>query len=166
MPLEITFANFGDIPTIRDLAHDIWPVTFAEILSPKQIDYMLDMMYSEAAIQNQMNNLNHVFILGKEKEKTIGYISYELNYKNQTKTKIHKIYLLPETQGKGYGAQLMNEVYKIAQENKQSSLTLNVNKYNKASNFYHKLGYETIGTEDIDIGNGYLMEDAILEKKI
>jgi ribosomal protein S18 acetylase RimI-like enzyme len=166
MPLEISLAHLSDIPTISDLAHVIWPVTFAEILSPKQIDYMLDMMYSEAAILDQMNSLNHVLLLGKEDGKAVGYISYELNYKGQTKTKIHKIYLLSETQGKGYGAKLMNEVNKIARENKQSSLTLNVNKYNKALSFYHKLGFETIGNEDIDIGNGYLMEDAILEKQI
>jgi GNAT superfamily N-acetyltransferase len=166
MSFEVSVAELNDLPLIRQLAYDIWPNTFAAILSSEQIDYMLDMMYSENAVRHQMNALNHIFLLAVEKGKAVGYISYELNYKGQTKTKIHKIYLLPETQGKGYGAKLMKRVIKIAQESNQSSLTLNVNKYNKALNFYHKLGFETIGNEDIDIGNGFLMEDAILEKHI
>jgi len=166
MSFEVSVAELNDLPLIRQLAYDIWPNTFAAILSPEQIDYMLDMMYSENAVRHQMNALNHIFLLAVEKGKAVGYISYELNYKGRTKTKIHKIYLLPETQGKGYGAKLMKRVIKIAQESNQSSLTLNVNKYNKALNFYHKLGFETIGNEYIDIGNGYLMEDIILEKQL
>ena len=166
MSFEVSVAELNDLPLIRQLAYDIWPNTFAAILSPEQIDYMLDMMYSENAVRHQMNALNHIFLLAVEKGKAVGYISYELNYKGRTKTKIHKIYLLPETQGKGYGAKLMKRVIKIAQESNQSSLTLNVNKYNKALNFYHKLGFETICNEYIDIGNGYLMEDIILEKQL
>jgi diamine N-acetyltransferase len=166
MSIRISKATIEDIPTIRELADAIWPPTFGDILSSAQIEYMLEMMYSEQAIKRQITELNHVFLFINENKKTLGYISYELNYKNSTQTKIHKIYLLPETQGKGLGTMLMKEVEKLAVENKQNSLTLNVNKYNKALHFYHKLGYQTTGNENIDIGNGFLMEDAILVKEI
>jgi diamine N-acetyltransferase len=166
MSIRISKATIEDIPTIRELADAIWPPTFRDILSSAQIEYMLEMMYSEQAIKRQITELNHVFLFIIENKKTLGYISYELNYKNTTQTKIHKIYLLPETQGKGLGAILMKEVEKRSVENMQNSLTLNVNKYNKALHFYHKLGYQTAGNENIDIGNGFLMEDAILVKEI
>jgi GNAT superfamily N-acetyltransferase len=166
MSIKISKATIDDGFTIRELAHAIWPPTFAEILSPEQIQYMLEMMYSETAIKYQIAVLNHLFLLAYENNKAVGYISFELNYKNGSITKIHKIYLLPETQGKGVGVLLMKEVEKRAIEKSQKALTLNVNKYNKALQFYHKLGYKTIGREDIDIGNGFLMEDAILKKDI
>ena len=91
MSFEVSVAELNDLPLIRQLAYDIWPNTFAAILSPEQIDYMLDMMYSENAVRHQMNALNHIFLLAVEKGKAVGYISYELNYKGRTKTKIHKI---------------------------------------------------------------------------
>ncbi|MGZ8545109.1 MAG: GNAT family N-acetyltransferase, partial [Flavisolibacter sp.] len=45
-------------------------------------------------------------------------------------------------------------------------LRLNVNRNNSARSFYEKLGFEMIGEEDIDIGNGYFMNDYVMEKKI
>jgi hypothetical protein len=38
-----------------------------------------------------------------------------------------------------------------------------VNRYNKARQFYEKMGFVVIGEEDIDIGNNYLMNDYIME---
>jgi len=41
-----------------------------------------------------------------------------------------------------------------------------VNRYNAAKGFYEKLGFEITGTEDIDIGDGYFMNDFTMEKKL
>ena len=49
---------------------------------------------------------------------------------------------------------------------KNDVLFLNVNRFNKAQYFYKKLGFEVAYEEDIEIGNGYLMEDFVMEKKI
>lgn len=81
-------------------------------------------------------------------------------------TKIHKIYVLPNTQGKGIGKLLIDEVLKIAKQKKQSSLTLNVNRDNRAIQFYKHLDFKIVGEENIPIGNGFLMEDYIMEKGI
>jgi hypothetical protein len=53
-------------------------------------------MYSTEALIQQIEKEQHVFLLAKEYEETIGYASYEINHKRLSKTKIHKIYLLPE----------------------------------------------------------------------
>jgi len=47
-----------------------------------------------------------------------------------------------------------------------SSLQLNVNRNNNAKVFYEKIGFAVIKEEDIDIGNGYLMNDYVMEKKV
>ncbi|AWV97708.1 GNAT family N-acetyltransferase [Arcticibacterium luteifluviistationis] len=160
--ISLRKATIKELPIIQSLAKEIWPATFGQILSKTQLEYMLDMMYSLASLKKQLSELNHVFIIVSEAGKDIGYLSYELNVKNESITKIHKIYLHPSTQGKGYGKELIAYAKKIAIENKQRALTLNVNKYNKAYNFYLKQGFVLVKNEDIDIGQGFLMEDAVL----
>lgn len=164
--ISIEKATTQDIPTIRAIAHTTWYPTFEEILSKEQIGYMLEMMYSESSLTEQIEIKKHHFFLAKENNKALGFMSVELNYQNQSVAKIHKIYILPTAQGKGIGKILMQKAEEIAQESNQKFMSLNVNRFNKALDFYENLGYQNIKTEDIDIGNGYLMEDFVLEKKL
>lgn len=166
--INVTRATEADLPIIQDIAHQTWPNTFGEILSPAQISYMLDMMYSLESLRNQVAEKNHVFLLAKDDESGmyLGYSSYELNYRNQPTTKIHKIYLLPTSQGKGVGRLLIDRVAEAAQANTNERLSLNVNRFNKAVQFYERMGFAVVGTEDIDIGDGFLMEDYVMEKPL
>lgn len=162
--ITTTRAKTHDIPTIRAIAHTTWFPTFEGILSKEQIGYMLKMMYSVESLTEQMEIKRHHFFLAKENDQALGFISIELNYQNQPVAKIHKIYILPAAQGKGIGQFLMQKAEAAALKHNIKTLWLNVNRYNKALGFYEKLGYKNIQTEDIDIGNGYLMEDYVLEK--
>lgn len=161
--IKIIAAQLEDIPVIQSIAAAAWPIAFSDILSAEQITYMMEMMYSTAALKEQITTNNHLFLIAKEDDKNVGYLSFELNYKKQQKTKIHKIYLLPDTQGRGIGRQLFDEVSRIALLNSNHTLSLNVNRDNMAVNFYKKIGFEIVGQEDISIGNGFLMEDYIME---
>ncbi|PHI19055.1 GNAT family N-acetyltransferase [Lewinellaceae bacterium SD302] len=157
-------ATTTDIPTIQSLAHRTWPDTFGDILSPDQIDYMLEMMYSPAAIREQMEK-GHVFHLVYEAGQPQGYLSHQLDYLPGT-TKVHKIYVLPEQQGKGLGKLLIRAAERFAKEAGQQTLRLDVNYQNQAIGFYEYLGFVKIGRHNTDIGNGYLMEDFIMEAKL
>ena len=56
------------------------------------------------------------------------------------------------------------EVADRARKANQKSLLLNVNKYNqKAIEFYNRIGFQEIYKEVIDIGNGYVMDDVVME---
>ncbi len=164
--LKINVASETDLSEIKRIAYETWPLTFGEILSPQQIEYMLEWMYSLPSLTEQIQEKGHVFILIKEEGESLGYVSYELNYKGIAKTKIHKIYLLPASQGKGVGAALIRRVAEIATENQNTALILNVNRFNKAIGFYEKMGFAIVGSEDIDIGDGFLMQDYIMEKPL
>ena len=166
--ITLTQATEHDLPIIRDIAYQTWPNTFGEILSPAQISYMLEMMYSLDALKTQIRDQNHVFLLAREDESKayLGYVSYEFDYKEQPKTKIHKIYLLPAGQGKGVGRLLIDNVAKLAKAHQNTRLSLNVNQYNKAIQFYERMEFAVVGSETIDIGNGFLMEDLIMEKPL
>lgn len=164
--IKIIPANVDQIKIIQKIAQKTWPATFSSILSSKQIDYMLDMMYSDEALQAQITDLNHCFLLAAQDDVYLGFLSYETPYKGEANTKIHKIYIMPEAQGLGIGKKLMGAVEAIAANKGDKQLLLNVNKHNEAEKFYKYLGFEVIATENIDIGSGFLMEDKVMAKEI
>lgn len=164
--ITIEKASTEDIKTVQAIAKETWAVTFVEILSQSQIGYMLEMMYSTEAIIKQMTEQNHVFFLASEGDKSVGYLSVEANYKGQSKTKIHKIYILPSAQGKGIGKLLIEKATQVAKEHQNQALSLNVNRNNIAVKFYETVGFTIVGQENIDIGNGFLMEDYIMDKQL
>jgi ribosomal protein S18 acetylase RimI-like enzyme len=164
--ITIVTATTNDYKTIRDIAHQTWPIAYGEILPKAQLDYMLDAFYNEESLKDSVLNKGHHFILAKEGELTLGFASYEHHYNQKPQTKIHKIYILPQTQGKGIGKTLIDFIENTAKENHSTALSLNVNRFNKALHFYQKLGFEIVGEVDIELDHGYLMEDYVMEKKI
>jgi ribosomal protein S18 acetylase RimI-like enzyme len=164
--IEIVPATVADAPLIRQVALATWPATFGDILSAQQIDYMLEMMYSLGALRGQMAEQNHRFLLAQEAGQCLGYLSYETDYQGLPKTKVHKVYVLPQAQGRGVGQLLFARVYGLAAAHHNPTLTLNVNRNNAAIRFYEKQGFVKVAEENIDIGQGFWMEDAVMEKKI
>jgi N-acetylglutamate synthase-like GNAT family acetyltransferase len=106
----ITVATKEQLPIVRDLAYKIWPDTYGAILSKIQLDFMLDKFYNISSLEEQMLEKHQVFMLIEEDNQYLGFCAYELNIDNSNKTKLHKIYVLPETQGKGVGKQLLEKV--------------------------------------------------------
>lgn len=158
-----TDENFNDI---RVIAAEVWPIAYGAILSQAQLDYMMEMMYSVSSLQLQSNAKKHRFILAKEDETVLGFASYEFNYGKKPKTKIHKIYIFSNHQGKGIGKKLINFIVNESKLRHQKGLILNVNKKNIAIRFYERIGFEISDEEVIDIGNGYVMDDYVMEKSI
>jgi ribosomal protein S18 acetylase RimI-like enzyme len=163
--MKIVVAIKEHLPIIQQLSHRIWPVSYKDVISEGQIDYMLNMMYSLESLEEQLQN-NKIFILAEEDNSFIGFASYEVNFDGLQKTKIHKLYVLPQTQGKGVGKQLVDYITDIASENQNTFLQLAVNKNNKAKDFYLKIGFQIAHEAVFDIGNGYVMDDYVMEKKL
>lgn len=162
--MNLIKANSEHIPIIIALTKKIWPVAYGKILSKAQLDYMIDKFYNETALCELMLK-GHVFYLAQNDNNEyeyVGFLSYEIN-SEPNKTKIHKIYVLPEIQGTGLGRQFFELVKEKALENNQNAIFLNVNKYNNAIHFYNKLGFSKVKDEVIDIGNGYVMDDYVME---
>lgn len=164
--MKIITAEEKHFNVIRQIAHKTWPHTFGAILSNEQIAYMLELMYDVSSIRKQVTTLGHVFILAIENNDYYGYASYEINYKQEPVTKIHKLYILPDAQGKGIGKSLISYVEHQAKHNNNLAITLNVNRENNAIQFYKRIGFNECGIEDIDIGQGFLMQDMIMRKDL
>jgi diamine N-acetyltransferase len=55
----------------------------------------------------------------------------------------------------------------IALQNRDKFLYLNVNRFNeKAISFYQHIGFYEAYREVIDIGNGFIMDDIVMEMKL
>lgn len=164
--ITISEAKTSDVKIIQDIVYTTWPITYGEILGKEQLDYMLNLFYSSEALTIQIQSRKQLFYLIHEEKLVVGFIGIEHDYQNKAITKIHKIYILPETQGKGIGKIAIEAIVKLALENNATSVILNVNIFNKALNFYEKTGFKVIDEVNIEIGNGYLMEDYVMEKLI
>ncbi|RTY82525.1 GNAT family N-acetyltransferase [Flavobacterium sp. LS1P28] len=164
--ISISEATTKDLKTIQEIAYKTWPQTYGAILSKEQIDYMLELFYSEHALLENLIQKGHRFLLVHQDEFCLGFASYSHNYLAQNLTRLHKIYLLPEAQGKGAGKLLIDTIENLARENNSVAVSLNVNKFNNALSFYKKIGFEIVSEEDIELKHGYKMEDYRMEKKL
>ena len=161
--ITIRKATTEDISVIQRLAHATWPYTFKEILSAEQIKYMLELIYSKTSLKKQLAE-GHNFLIAEENDTPIAYADYSL-LKDDI-YKLHKIYVLPQQQGKGIGKLLIEYIIDAIKKSNAATLLLNVNRYNEAKAMYERLGFKVIGEEDIDIGEGFFMNDFIMEKKL
>lgn len=157
--------SMDELQMVQDLAYQIWPSTFATILTEKQIDYMLTWMYSLEKLKS-CHAAGHVFYSVEWKGEAVGFFHLQKNEPETGDLRIHKLYLLPNLQGTGLGRKMINEIDGLGQKWGLNQLHLNVNRFNKATQFYLHLGFQIERSEDIDIGEGYLMEDYVLTKSI
>lgn len=146
--MSIRTASSKDIFLIHKLANTIWHSTYKTILPSEQIEFMLSKMYSIESLQSQIDE-GITFIFAEEESKPLAFASYSLSDSQQFIYKIHKLYILPEEQGRGLGTQLTNFIKSDALARGAKILELNVNRNNPASNFYRKYGFEIF--EEVDI---------------
>ena len=161
--LTIRTAGITDIPALRKLVFQVWPQTYESILPAEKISYMLDLMYSERSLQQQMED-GARFIFVDDNKESVGYASFQ--EMEPGIFKLHKLYVLPSQQGKGTGRFMVDYIIDQARQLGGKTLQLQVNRNNKARDFYERLGFTVTGEFDFDIGNGFVMDDYVMEKQI
>ena len=162
--IKIRLANLEDLTTVEQLAREIWPVTYKDITPPEHLSYMLDLLYNNAVLRDQLQNQQHIFLIVESAGKPVAFASYSTIEPGVSK--LQKIYVHPDTQGKGIGKLLIDHIISDLQSRSFHTLRLNVNRYNKARFFYEKIGFVIIKEEDIDLGNNVFMIDFVMEKKL
>ena len=161
-PLSIRPADLDDINTIGFLAQQIWPPTYGEIVAAEQLDYMLKLFYSPTSLRRQMLDEHQQFLILEQGEEAIGFASWAPTGETGV-FKLHKLYVLPGQQGKGLGRMFLQYIFNDIRHAGVKRLRLNVNRYNKARQFYERMGFVVIGEEDVPLGNDVFMTDYIME---
>ncbi|MGZ5188027.1 MAG: GNAT family N-acetyltransferase [Kaistella sp.] len=160
--ISLIKATETDIPLIRELAEISWNSAYADILSRNQIDYMLSQMYSADEILVQLQNPDYHYYLIFDDNNAVGFMGYEHHYDPKT-TKLHRIYLIDEAKGKGSGKAALSFLKKQVFEQGDNRIILNVNKENKARYVYESQGFSIYKEDVFDIGNGFVMDDYLME---
>ncbi len=158
--MQIRPATLQDVGTIQLLAARTWPVAYADILSARQVGYMLHSMYGTEVLTQQMQNGHQFWLAEDEQSSPIGFAG--ASAMAPPDWKLHKLYVMPFIQTKGVGKALLQTVADTARQAGATGLQLNVNRANKAVGFYQHLGFDIIGNGDFDIGAGFFMNDYIM----
>ena len=155
--------NSTSLSIIRDLAYEIWPVTYQPILQKAQIEFMLAEIYSLPSLEKQREEGQHFELVLDENDQILGFLAY--SFVNETHCKLNKLYLREVARGKGAGKEMIDRVSHIALQAGYRVLTLNVHRENKAVEFYQKMEFEIKEIVDIPFGE-YVLTDYIMEKKL
>lgn len=159
--ITIRPATEQDFSLIRRLADEVFPATYTPLLPEGQVEYMMEMMYSEEALQEQLRS-GHRFFLGYVGGEPAGYLSIE--QQGDTLFHLHKLYVLPRFQRSGLGRALFKEAVREVRRKGvlPARIELNVNRENKAIGFYERIGMRRDRVVDIKIGEGFEMNDYIM----
>ena len=63
--LTIQKVTVADCELINKMAGEVFPATYKEILSPEQLDYMMDWMYAPENIRKQMEEIGPGTVSGR-----------------------------------------------------------------------------------------------------
>ena len=156
-------ATVDDIPAIREMAEVVFRKTYRDILSPEQMEYMMDMMYSERSLVHQMTTERQKFFIDPGR----GYVSFRsdgMTEEGQDRFHLEKLYVMPDARNTGLGKKLFRMVcdYVIKISTGHPRLELNVNRYSSAVSFYEHLGMRRDRSGDFPIGRGFFMNDYIM----
>ena len=90
--LTVRQASETDCPLIRRLADEAFPATYCELLTPAQLDYMMEWMYSAESLREQFR-AGHVWFIASSDGVPCGYVSVERQ--GEDLFHLQKIYVLP-----------------------------------------------------------------------
>lgn len=160
-------ATTEDITAIQEMAEVVFRKTYADILSPEQMEYMMNMMYSEQSLLAQMTSGKNIFFI----EDGNGYASYRYQGRSDSGRDIfhlEKLYVMPAAQKSGLGKKLFEAIVDDIKVSSGGSpvIELNVNRRNPAVGFYEHIGMQKERQGDFPIGNGYYMNDFIMSMEL
>lgn len=158
--ITIRKAELTDLAAIEALAVKVWNIHYPSVITQDQIDFMLEMMYSQKSLKIQIEEKKHEFYLAQEADRLLGFISIELENENKGSYFLQKFYIDTEIQNQGLGKFMFAYLTDLIRARNGKVIRLNVNRKNyKPINFYFKSGFKIELVKDVQIGNGYEMND-------
>lgn len=163
---DIAALQAGQTEALGALARHIWQTHYPDIISQAQIDYMLHQRYHAAVIRQQLGQPGSWWDVAQNDAALIGFVHYFLDTDAQ-RIKLDKLYVHPAWQRCGVGAALLGRAEFEARRQGCGTLTLRTNKHNLiALAAYQKYGFIVTAEVVTEIGEGFVMDDYVLEKTL
>ena len=165
-PVRILPLAADDVERLAALAAEIWRAHYPGIISAAQIEYMLARRYEPAGVRAELGREGVWWDKLVVRERMAGYACYFLTG-DPAEMKLDKLYVHPRYQRLGYGGRMIARAAAAARRRGCSRLTLAVNRRNHAAiAAYLKHGFRITSAMVTDIGEGFVMDDYMMEKPV
>ena len=157
-----------DRAALAALASEIWHEYWPALIGEAQTDYMVEQFQSLEAIERDMAEAAYEYWLLRDNEdgRLVGYTGGHVEPETN-RFFVSKIYLRAPERGRGFASATVRFYEDLCRTRGLSALYLTVNKHNDlAIRAYRAKGFQTIDAVETDIGNGFVMDDFILEKRV
>lgn len=162
--MTITFQPVKTAAQVKEtasIAKKIWNEHFPKIIGQSQTDYMLETLQSAEAIENMIKNDGYEYFIIRKNNNPVGYTSIQ---KQDESLFLSKLYVQKENRGEHISTEAIKYFKQICKENHLSKIWLTVNRRNTGTiEIYEHFGFIIAKTQVADIGNGYLMDDYVME---
>jgi ribosomal protein S18 acetylase RimI-like enzyme len=148
-PFYIRTASVRDLPAVSALLGVTWHATYDRLYGAEKVAAITGEWHSVAALQRRLDLPNSEFLLADDGKSLLGMAFASASGRLVT---LHQLYVLPARQGRGVGAQLLDEVLECFFDAER--ITLEVDPGNLgAIDFYKQQGFfETGRTENCGTG--------------
>jgi len=160
--IELRRARRDELPEVQRLAGVIWRAHYPGIVTPAQIDYMLESGYALSVLEGFLDGNDRGLELASVDGRLAGFAAWYVTEERVT-AKLEKLYVVQALQRRGLGGRLIGRIADLARDAGASILVLNVNKNNvQAIRAYEKHGFAIHEAVVVDIGGGFVMDDYVM----
>ena len=152
------------IREVANLAAIIWHEHFEPIIGIEQVNYMIGKFQSYEAIRSQISEEGYMYFRLLCNDVLLGYIGLQMRGKELF---LSKLYVHKEARGQGLASTAVRFITEFARKKGLTSIRLTCNKYNTHTlKVYEHMGFKRIDSQVTDIGNGFVMDDYILQLQL
>jgi len=148
---------------VAELAREIWTEHYTPLIGAEQVEYMLSKFQSEEQIQEDIahNGFRYYLAIDDASGKPVGYSAAVSKPEVMF---LSKVYVHRDYRKQGIANAFLSEAKSFAKEKGQGRIQLTVNKGNSGSiAAYKAMGFEKVAEAVSDIGEGFVMDDFIME---
>lgn len=154
----------SEIKKVEDIATNVWNEHYTPIIEKDQIEYMITKFQSRDAIKKQMKYDGYKYCILNFKGTNVGYLAFK---KEGKQLFLSKLYVEKEYRNNGIADLAIKHLMHVCDRDGLEKICLNVNKKNCESiEIYEKMGFVKTSEKVTDIGEGYVMDDYIMEKAV
>lgn len=159
----ITVTNMELVYSLSAVADDIWHEHFTPIIGEAQVDYMLDKFLSPEALVEQINSGYEYFLLSYDYT-FAGFVGI---HEENNSLFLSKLYIHKDFRGKKIASYMFQKLIEICKLRGLKKIWLTCNRHNTNTlAVYEHLGFKTVREEATDIGDGFVMDDYIMEYEV
>lgn len=163
MPRLIPVKTDAQLRELAVLSNEIWHECFPGIISEEQINYMVARFQSYEAMNRQLESEGYQYFFINHEGRNVGYTGYVLK-PDERQMFLSKLYLRADCRGQGVASAVIDRLAEICRENPLEKIRLTVNIHNdRAIAVYLHKGFVIAYDQKADIGNGFFMDDHVME---